>query len=158
MQFRRVFAVAALGASILTSACTDRLPVPATRAPETFLKCAERPEGLWCQVHNPSLMELVIRPELYQNCRVRVVGYLSVELEDEMLYASRDAYDHGEQQSAIGLEFTAVQVRDYRGLQGRRVELEGTFHQLRVANVLHVKESSFRRGVLPAPPPVGVPR
>ena len=91
-----------------------------------FAKCATQGQDGPCTDYNPSLMELVSRPEWYDGHRVLIIGVLRYGFESAGLHASSEAYQQRLTRSAVSLAGTKS-CPDCPKWQGRWVTVVGTY-------------------------------
>ena len=118
-------------------AASDQGRGPNTRGtqPDTLLltlRCGERDAHSRCLWWNPSLVELLTRPELYHGKRVRVIGFVNLEFEGTALYLSREDWEQSIFRNSVWLGGAAVVPRD-SGRAGssphrRFATVDGTFN------------------------------
>ena len=96
------------------------------------LRCGTRDANGRCLLWNPSLVELLTRPELYHGKRVRVIGFVNLEFEGTALYLSREDWEQSIFRNGVWLGGSTEVPRD----SGRAVPsphrrfavVEGTFN------------------------------
>ncbi len=140
----------------------DRQPVPSIAGGSTvpFAKCASPTAQGDCVRYGPSVLEVVIRPELYDGRAVELMGYYSDDFEDTFLYPTAETYDHLEHPSALKVRLDAADKDKYHRFHGERVRLEATISRGVVTKIERMDVADFRRSTFkmpPPPPPPGVP-
>lgn len=79
-----------------------------------------------------SLVALIANPGAFEGRPVRIVGVAQLEFEQNVIYLTRDDYDHRVLTNAIGLSFGQRSLQpDDRGLSGSYVGVEGVFRAKR---------------------------
>lgn len=102
------------------------LPPPGKAAATGYSKCqAVEPDG--DELCDPSVIELIVRPEWYEGREVVVAGVLDTSSESFALFASTE--DQEQQLTRKALDLIARQGADLRtaGLSGRWVWVRGRF-------------------------------
>ncbi len=109
-------------------------------------------------MYAPSVLEVVIRPELYEGQPLRLVGYYSDAPQDSFLYPTAEAYEYGEQPSALPIHLEQSERHNYHRFDGKRVLLEATLKRGVIRSIRSIYAHSLRRSTTPLinPPPPGV--
>jgi hypothetical protein len=83
------------------------------------------------EVHDVSLLNLIVTPEKYQGCKIRTFGYLNLEFEGNGIYLHKEDYEHGLYKNALWVEISADSVRKPEIKQHIKsyVMLEGIFYR-----------------------------
>lgn len=137
----------------LLSACGKE--ATGARAQITRYKCASVDESGNCVLFGPTVLDLVVRPDAYQDLPLQVRGYLSTEYEDTCLYLDSDSYEQYRQQYAIRLDIPPSDSGKYEQFRGRYVQLEGVLRGTTIFKIHGVTAAGgLRRGQkVPAPAP-----
>jgi hypothetical protein len=116
--------------SVCLSSCSSgdnaALPQPPKAAPPGYSKCQSvEPDG--DRLCDPSVIELIVRPEWYDGAEVVVAGVLHASSESFALFASTE--DHQQYLTRKGLALIRRQGADFKteGLNGRWVWARGKF-------------------------------
>jgi hypothetical protein len=79
-------------------------------------------------VATPSSMQQVVAdPQRFDGQRIRVIGFLRLEFERNVLYLSRNDFNESVAAHALRLELTNAQLRSLGKLNNGRVSVEGVF-------------------------------
>jgi hypothetical protein len=95
-------------------------------------------------VQEVSIISLISNPEKYNGSRVRIIGYLNMEYENDAIYLHKEDYDLKINKNSIGIEILRRQ-RDSlnsKGYNNKYVFVEGTF------NMHRANEGSFNSSVV----------
>jgi hypothetical protein len=116
----KTVAAVVLVAAVTTSAVTYLDVRNSPQRPVVSMKCARHEDGATesgtpCIIWQPSLMQLMARPEFYDGKLVEVVGFVHFEFEGDGLSLHREDNEQHRHQNAIGLS------PDYRISDGRIV-------------------------------------
>lgn len=61
-----------------------------------------------CRLYDASFVQLLSRPELFDQRRLVVSGYANLEFEGNALYLSEELYRHGSSRDAIWLDLEGI--------------------------------------------------
>lgn len=73
------------------------------------------------------MQQLLDEPEKFEGQRVRVVGFLRLEFDQNTLYPNRDDYNTSQTKHALLLDLSNAQLRSSGKLNNGRVMVEGVF-------------------------------
>jgi hypothetical protein len=94
-------------------------------------RCATRDSAGRCQLWDPSLLELIVRPEVYDGRPVRTIGFVHFEFEGNLLYVSEADWRHRVTKNGIWIDppagFQADSAASRRQTNDRYVLVEGVF-------------------------------
>ena len=79
-----------------------------------------------CLTYEPSIIQLIARPELYDGKPVRVMGYVHLEFEGNGIYVHKEDRDHLLFHNGLWVEFK-IGFMPSAQCQDRYVVLEGVF-------------------------------
>jgi hypothetical protein len=77
---------------------------------------------------NVTLVQLIANPEKFDGKLVRVIGFLRLEFEGNVLYLHREDYDHAIFGNGIWVDVTPEMTKHREVLQMHYVLLEGIFN------------------------------
>ena len=78
-----------------------------------------------CAVYGISLVQLLANPAKYDGNRVRVVGYIHLEADNDAIYLHREDEENHLRRNGVRVAFT--QGQSFEGCQDAYVLLEGVF-------------------------------
>jgi hypothetical protein len=96
---------------------------------DTALHCATSGAGGQCILWDPSLILLIARPELYDQKRVQVVGFVNFEFEGNGLYVSRGDWENNNTKNGLWIDppGESIGVTSTNLPNQRFILVEGTF-------------------------------
>ncbi|MCO5950131.1 hypothetical protein [Mucilaginibacter flavidus] len=83
------------------------------------------------EIHEVSLLNLIVAPEKYRGHKVRTFGYLNLEFEGNGIYLHKEDYENGLFKNALWVEMSPDSIRrpEIRQHIKSYVMLEGTFEE-----------------------------
>lgn len=81
----------------------------------------------YAQALDVSIVQLLVNPDKYEGKPVRVMAYLSLELEENAIYLHREDFEKQLFSNGIGLVVTPQQYLTYKKLGRSYVIVEGVF-------------------------------
>ncbi len=91
--------------------------------------------GKGCSLWEPTVIELLARPELYTGKPIRTVGFLSLEFEGQALYHSREDFDHLAYFTGVWVEVPDSFLVKKDSIDQAYVILEGRFRAGRAGHM-----------------------
>jgi hypothetical protein len=167
----RAFRTIALASVVALQGCTGggKQPTPTSRSSSAdahtargFTKCADATDSS-CRRYDPSLTELIARPESYDGRPVAVAGVLSYGFEDTALYISAEAYEEVASRSAVALRVSKEACSGCQAWRGQWVNVVGTYragdwgHMGGYSGTITDVSGVYKRQLSRASPPVPVP-
>lgn len=76
---------------------------------------------------NVTLVQLIANPEKFDGKTIRVIGFLRLEFEGDVLYLHREDYENAILGNGIWVDTTAEMTKQKKALNMHYVLLEGTF-------------------------------
>jgi len=80
-----------------------------------------------CILFGPSLIELIARPDDYDEKRVRVIGFANLEFEGNALYVSREDFEHMITRNGVWLDVSAALAKPHAARLPGYFLVEGLF-------------------------------
>jgi hypothetical protein len=162
MRFSTAFGVV-LGGLYALAGRADGQQTPRASTPQDTLlpamRCQAGDGSGRCTLWAPSLIELIVRPELYDRKRVVVSGFISFEFEGNALYLSANDWEHGILANSLVIEpppgFESDTAPARKAVNRRYVIVEGTFDAGKRSHLGMVSGGIghiTRLGPLPNPP------
>jgi len=74
------------------------------------------------------MIALIGNPRQFQGKRIRVIGYVDIEFENEALYPHKEDFQDGISMNAIALRLSETQRQRYKHLTQGLVIVEGVFY------------------------------
>lgn len=74
-----------------------------------------------------SLVSLISTPSIYWDKPISVKGILSIEVENNAIWLSREDREYSVTKNAMWIKLSSQQFRSFREMDGKFVRVEGTF-------------------------------
>lgn len=74
-----------------------------------------------------SIIQLIASPELFNEKKVRVIGFLHLEFEGNAVYLHREDFENSIDKNSIAIKLSDLQTHAWRKLNDHYVIIEGSF-------------------------------